>query len=43
MRRFFGLFAAFLAAMVLVIAAYGAEPSHTGPLNDASPAAAQTN
>jgi hypothetical protein len=41
MRRFFGLFAAFLAAMVLVIAAYGA--GQTGPQGDASPAAAQTN
>lgn len=38
MRRFFGLFAAFLAAMVLVIAAYGAGPA-AGPQDNASSAA----
>jgi hypothetical protein len=37
MRRFFGLFAAFLAAMVLVIAAYGAGPSQTAPQGAAVP------
>jgi hypothetical protein len=29
MRRFLGLFAAFLAAMVLVISAYGAAPQRS--------------
>ncbi|NIJ50787.1 hypothetical protein [Rhizomicrobium electricum] len=41
MRRFFGLFAAFLAAMVLVIAAYGAGPSQSAP--DRADVPAQNN
>jgi hypothetical protein len=43
MRRFFGLFAAFLAAMVLLIAAYGAPRTTAMPLGGAAPATTPDN